>query len=261
MTAPRVRLFGIDLDNLTIEEAVERIIRDYAAVRERAMVTTPNVDVAVQLDRNSQLREDYSRASMVLADGAPIILASRLLGAPLKERVAGSDIFPLLCGKARDRGLRVMLIGGGEGVAQKAAENLSSRYPGLDIVAHTPSSGFDSKPDECDRIVELINELRPHLLFLGVGTPRQERWIARYQERYCPCVSIGVGASLDFEAGRIRRAPLLMRKTGLEWLFRLLREPRRLYRRYLIDDMRFITLVFREARLRKIQADGNAGNG
>lgn len=251
MNPRKIRLFGIDIDNLTMREAVDAIADEYAAPRKRAMVTTPNVDVVVQLDRNPRLREDYARASMILADGAPIILASRLLGKPLKERVAGSDIFPLLCEKARDKNMRVMLLGGGEGVAQKAAENLAAKYPGLVITAHTPSFGFDYKPEECERIVARINEFQPHFLFLGVGTPRQERWIARYQDEYCPCVSIGVGGSLDFEAGRIRRAPVLLRKTGLEWLYRLVKEPKRLYRRYLIEDRRFFTLFLREAKAKR----------
>ena len=241
----------MEIDNLTLAEATSSIIDDYASIRKRAMITTPNVDVVVQLDRNSQLRQDYAKANMILADGAPIILASRLLGTPLKERVAGADIFPLLCEKARDRGLCVMLLGGGEGVAQKAAANLAARYPGLEIHAYTPSFGFDGNPEECNRIIARINELRPHLLFLGVGTPRQERWIASHQEQYCPCVSIGIGGSLDFEAGRIKRAPLVLRKAGLEWLFRLAKEPARLYRRYLVDDRHFFSIFMHEAAARR----------
>jgi len=262
MKPQQVHLFGMDLDNLTMGEAVERIVEEFACIRSRAMVVTPNVDVAVQLERDPQLRADYAEASMMFADGAPLIVASRLFGSPLKERVAGSDLFPLLCGRARDKGLRVMLLGGGDGVAQAAASNLSAKYPGLQILAYTPSIGFDAKPEECARIVDCINEYRPHLLFLGVGTPRQERWIAKYQESYCPCVSMGIGGSFDFEAGRIKRAPRLMRKTGLEWLYRLLKEPRRLFRRYLVDDMRFFALVLREAKARRGaigEGSGNAG--
>jgi N-acetylglucosaminyldiphosphoundecaprenol N-acetyl-beta-D-mannosaminyltransferase len=251
MVTKKVRLFGIEIDNMTIGEAVEWIANEYAAVRKRAMVTTPNVDVVVQLDKDPQLREDYARASLILADGAPIIFASRLLGTPLVERVAGSDIFPLLCERARDLSLKVLLLGGSEGVAQKAAENLAGKFPGLQISAYTPSFGFDTKPEECRRIVSMINEYQPHLLFLGVGTPRQERWIAKYQGQYCPCVSIGVGGSLDFEAGRIRRAPEFLRNLGLEWLYRLAREPKRLYRRYLIEDRRFFRILFGEVKRRK----------
>lgn len=243
MNMTKVSMFDIEIDNLTIGEAIQKIIDDWAVPRKRSMITTPNVDVIVQLYSNKQLRDDFGRAEIVLADGAPIVLASRLLGTPLKERVAGADILPRLCERARDRNLRVMLLGGGEGVAQAAAQNLRIRYPGLDIHAHTPSFGFDTKPDECISIVTRINELKPHLLFVGIGTPRQERWIVSHQDSYYPCVSMGVGGSFDFEAGRIKRAPELFRKTGFEWLFRLAMEPRRLYRRYLIDDRRFLGIV------------------
>ena len=247
----KITLFGIGFDNLTMDEAVELIADDYASNRKRAMVVTPNVDHIVQLDRDPKFREDYAKAMIILADGAPIILASRLLGTPLKERVAGSDIFPRLCARAQEKGLRVMLLGGGEGVAQNAADNLSTKYPGLAIAAIGPSFGFDNKPEECEQIIARINEFQPHLLFLGVGAPRQERWIAKYQESYCPCVSIGVGGSLDFEAGRIKRAPILLRKIGLEWLYRLSMEPKRLYRRYLIEDPQFFALLLREMKARR----------
>jgi N-acetylglucosaminyldiphosphoundecaprenol N-acetyl-beta-D-mannosaminyltransferase len=247
----KVRLFNIDFNNLTMDEAVDLITDTYAFPRRRAMVATANVDHIVQLDRDPKFREDYAKAEIVLADGAPLIIASRLFGTPLKERVAGSDIFPRLCARARDEDLRVMLLGGGEGVAQKAADNLSAKYPGLVIAAISPSFGFDDKPDECERIISSINEFQPHFLFLGIGAPRQERWIAKHQGSYCPCVSIGVGASLDFEAGRIKRAPVLCRRLGLEWLYRLAMEPSRLYRRYLIEDRKFFSIVFREMRARR----------
>jgi N-acetylglucosaminyldiphosphoundecaprenol N-acetyl-beta-D-mannosaminyltransferase len=255
MNAPRkVAMFGVAIDNLTIDEAVDLIADDYASHRKRATVVTPNVDHIVMLEKDARFREVYARSEIILADGAPLILASRLLGQPLKERVAGSDIFPRLCERARDGGLRVMLVGGGEGVAQKAADNLSARYPGLVISAIGPSFGFDSKPDECDRIVARINEFQPHLLFLGVGAPRQEFWIDKYRMSYCPCVSLGVGGSFDFEAGRIKRANVVLRRIGLEWLYRLAKEPKRLYRRYLIEDRRFVAIFLRELKARRTAA-------
>jgi len=248
MHAKKLRLFNLDFDNLAMNEAVEYIIRDFAAVRRRAMVVTPNVDHIVQLDRDIGFRDAYSKADIILADGFPLIAASRILGRPLKERVAGSDIFPRLCESAAKAGLRVMLLGGGEGVAAKAAENLAAKFDGLQIASIGPSFGFDEKSDECGDIVARINEFEPHLLFVGVGAPRQEHWISRYQESYVPCVSVGVGGSLDFEAGRIRRAPKALRAMGFEWLYRLVKEPKRLYKRYLIDDRRFFALLLREIK-------------
>jgi N-acetylglucosaminyldiphosphoundecaprenol N-acetyl-beta-D-mannosaminyltransferase len=245
------RLFDLDFDNLTMGEAVDLIADGLAANRVRAMVATPNVDHLVKLERDARLRESYSKAEVVLADGAPIIAASRLLGSPLKDRVAGSDLLLSICERARDRGLRVLLLGGGEGVAEQAARNLGARFPGLSIFSHGPSFGFDDKPEENARVIALINELKPHLLFVALGAPRQEHWIARYQDSYGPCVSVGVGGSLDFAAGRIKRAPVILRKMGLEWLFRLAMEPRRLSHRYLVEDPRFLTLFIMEWKARR----------
>jgi len=254
MIREKRRLFGLDFDNFTISEAVDHIICDLAAKGERAMVVTPNVDHLVQLHWNEAFREAYSKARVILADGAPIVLASRLLGSALRERVAGSDIFPLLCGRARDAGLRVMLVGGGEGVARTAAERLVERFPGLEIDAIGPSFGFDANPEDCAAIVARINAFRPHLLFVGIGAPRQEFWIAKFQESYHPCVSLGVGASIDFEAGRVKRAHPLLRRLSLEWAYRLFKEPRRLFRRYLIDDPYFFKLLLDELRQRQPSA-------
>jgi len=253
MKRDKTRLFGLDFDNLTISEAVDHIC-DLAAKGERAMVVTPNVDHLVQLDRNEAFRDVYAKAKVILADGAPIVLASRLLGSPLRERVAGSDIFPLLCSRARDAGLRVMLVGGGEGVARTAADRLRERFPGLEIDAFGPSYGFDKSPEDCAEIVDRINLFRPHLLFMGIGAPRQEFWISKFQESYHPCVSLGVGASIDFEAGKIKRAPSLLRKLSLEWAYRLIKEPRRLFRRYLIDDPHFFRLLLAEMRQQRSPA-------
>jgi N-acetylglucosaminyldiphosphoundecaprenol N-acetyl-beta-D-mannosaminyltransferase len=247
----KVTMFGLDFDNLSMAEAVSLIVDDCASSRKRLFVATANVDHIIQLERDSDFRDDYAKAGLILADGAPIIMASRLFGTPLKERVAGSDIFPLLCERAHRAGLRVMLVGGGEGVARQAADNLLARLPGLSIASYGPSFGFEAKPDECGRIVAMINDFQPHLLFVGVGAPKQERWIAKHMDSYCPCVSIGVGAAIDFEAGRINRAPVFMRKAGFEWLYRLAMEPRRLFRRYLIEDMRFFSLLAREIKARR----------
>jgi N-acetylglucosaminyldiphosphoundecaprenol N-acetyl-beta-D-mannosaminyltransferase len=249
--ARKTRLFDLDFDNLTMGEAVDLIADGLATNRVRAMVATANVDHLVKLERDARLRASYARAEVVLADGAPIVAASRLIGSPLKERIAGSDLLLPICERARDRGLRVLLLGGGEGVAAQAARNLGARLPGLSIFSHGPSFGFDSKPEENARVIALINELQPHLLFVALGAPRQEHWIATYQDSYGPCVSIGVGASLDFAAGRIRRAPVLLRRMGFEWLYRLAREPGRLCRRYLVEDSRFIILFIREWKARR----------
>jgi N-acetylglucosaminyldiphosphoundecaprenol N-acetyl-beta-D-mannosaminyltransferase len=245
------RLFDLDFDNLTMGEAVDLIADGLAANRVRSMVVTPNVDHLVKLDRDPRLRETYARADVVLADGAPIVTASRLFGTPLKERVAGSDLLLSICERARDRGLRVLLLGGGEGVAGLAARNLGAQFPGLSVFSHGPSFGFDDKPEENARVIALINEIQPHLLLVGLGAPRQECWIARYQDSYGPCVSVGVGGSLDFAAGRIKRAPVIVRRMGFEWLFRLAMEPRRLSRRYLVEDPRFLVLFLVEWKARR----------
>lgn len=208
---------------------------------------TPNAHHIVEINKNRELRRIYEGADLVLPDGVSLLWASRLLGTPLRERVAGSDLFPRLCAAAAEYGYRVFLLGGEPGVASKAAEQLKRRHPGLRIVGfYSPQFGFESCPEENERIVRMTRESRPDILFVALGFPKQELWIYRYARACRVSIAIGVGAAFDFAAGTRRRAPRWMQRVGLEWLFRLLQEPRRLWYRYLVLGPQFALLTVAE---------------
>lgn len=232
--------------NVTFDQALERIDLLVRAGRP-SLVVTPNVDHICQLQQNARYQEVYARADLVVADGMPLIWASRFLGTPLRERVTGSDLFPRICGLAAQKGYPVYLLGGLEGVAEKAKAVLEERYPGLEITGiYSPPFGFEHDPGEMAGIVERIRRAGPRILFVGLGAPKQEFFIAETMEDLRIPVSMGVGASFDFVAGTMKRAPGFMRRWGLEWLFRLGQEPVRLFRRYLIRDMGFFRLILRQ---------------
>ena len=242
----KVVLAGVEIDNVSFDQALERIDQLVRGPGP-SLVVTPNVDHICQLQQNPRYQEIYARADLVLADGMPLIWASRFLGTPLGERVTGSDLFPRICGLAARRGYRVYLLGGLGGVAEKAKAVLEERYPGLEITGtYSPPFGFEHDPEEMAGIVERIAKASPQILFVGLGAPKQEFFIAETMDTLRIPVSMGVGASFDFVAGTMKRAPGFMRRWGLEWLFRLLQEPGRLFHRYLIRDMGFFRLILKQ---------------
>ncbi|HUW32476.1 MAG TPA: WecB/TagA/CpsF family glycosyltransferase [Planctomycetota bacterium] len=254
--APRVRLLWLGVDNLAFGEAASAVVRMCRDGRP-AYVVTPNVNHFMHTRTNPALRSIYERAGLSLADGMPVVWAARLLGRPLKAKVSGSDLFYELCGRAAAEGLRLFLLGGAPGVAERAADALRSRYAGLHIVGtHSPVIRADGAGSSDAEVAEMIREARPHVVFVAFGSPKQELWMARNYRRLGSAVCIGIGASFDFAAGTQSRAPRWIQRAGFEWLWRLLHEPRRLWKRYLVDDLPFLWHVARE-RLRPSR--GRAG--
>jgi len=251
MPTPRIRLFNIDIDRLTMREAVGRLV-DWVSLASRPCqyVVTPNVDHAVLLQSNAELREAYADAAMTLADGMPVVWASRLMRRPLPERVTGSDLVPALFAAATaERPLRVFLLGAMPGVGDRAARNISARWPNVTVVGvYSPPLGFERNDAENDKILSLIAGARPDVLVVGFGAPKQELWVHAQQARIDASVALCAGATIDFLAGEKRRAPLWMRRLGVEWLHRCWSEPRRLLKRYLRDAAVFPQLVWREWR-------------
>jgi len=242
----RVRLGGVAFDNVTMGEAIARIDEKVRG-RLPSLVVTPNVDHVIRLQSDSEYAGLVRRADLVLADGQPIIWASRLMGRGLKERVAGADLLPRLCGHAAKAGYRVFFLGGDPGAAERARDVLVRRCPGLQVAGtYCPPYGFEKQPEEDAKAVAAVREARPDLLFVALGSPKQERWIAAHMDEMQVPVSIGVGISLSFVAGDIRRAPVWIQRMGLEWLHRLCSEPRRLWRRYILRCPAFFPLVARE---------------
>ena len=253
MQHPRVRIGQLDVDVVTFAEALERIA---SMVESKAggAVFTPNVDHVVKAERDDAFREAYARADLCLADGMPLVWASRLLGPSLPEKVSGSDLLLPLMQLAAERRWRVYLVGGGPGVADETGQRLRAEH-GVQIAGtDSPVVGPDGAADESERTLERLRAARPDLVLVAFGAPKQELWIDRFADQLAPAVAIGVGASLDFLAGRVRRAPAWMSRAGLEWLFRLAREPRRLWRRYLVEDPAFIVIVARNRRAARAQA-------
>lgn len=246
----RVRLGHIQIDQVTMAGALQAIEQLVAAGR-GGLVFTPNVDHVIIAERNPEFREAYAGASLSLADGMPILWAAHLLGQPLPEKVSGSDLVLPLCERAAARGWRVYLLGAGSGIAEAAARQLRQQL-GLEVVGtDAPRIRIDGEPDDTVAALERVRAARPDLLLLAFGAPKQEVWAYRHRQALGGAVAIGVGASLDFIAGTVRRAPRWMSRVGLEWLYRLLSEPRRLWRRYLVDDPWFAVVVWRTWRARR----------
>jgi N-acetylglucosaminyldiphosphoundecaprenol N-acetyl-beta-D-mannosaminyltransferase len=233
------------VDALTAEDALhalEELLRDGAG----GAVFTPNVDHVVLADENPRMREAYARASISLADGMPLLWAARLLGRPLPEKVSGSDFVPVLLERAAQRGWRVYFLGGAPGVAALARDKLRESLPQLEVVGvDAPMINVDDPAERRAEIVARIRATKPDLVFVALGAPKQEIWIDQARADLRPAVLLGVGASLDFVAGTIPRAPRWISQVGLEWAFRLSREPKRLWRRYLVRDPKFLVIVGR----------------
>ena len=245
-----IDLFGMKISHVTMPETVDRLL-DWCrqplgdACR---YVVTPNVDHAVLFQDHAELRAAYSDASLVLADGAPLVFVSRLLGRRLPERVAGSDLVPRLF-DASNEPLRVFLLGAAPGVAETAAAKIHRRWSGVQVVGtYCPPLGFEHNILENARIVSAVAAANPDLLVVGLGAPKQELWVHRHRHELQAKVALCAGATIDFLAENRRRSPVWMRRVGLEWLHRVWCEPRRLTARYARDAWVFPMLVWREWR-------------
>lgn len=241
----RIKFMNTEIDNLTMAEALNAI-DDLIRQKKNAFVVTPNVDHIIQIEKGGELREAYKQADLILCDGKPLIWLSKWYGTPIKEKISGSDLFPLLCKRAAEKKYKMFFLGAAEGVAAKAAENLMKRYPGLDVIGvYSPPIGFEKKDDEMVKIEKMIKNAEPHILIVALGCPKQEVFILHNRNRLGVPISLGLGASLDFEAGHIKRAPKWMAEHGFEWLYRICQDPKRLVKRYLIDDRKIVGLAFK----------------
>lgn len=217
----RLEIMGVPVDHVTPAEAIERL-SGFIEDGSPHQVVTVNPEFVMTAQENEEFARVLRSANLALPDGIGIIWASRLLGRPLRTRVAGVDTVLALAGAAAAKGWRVFLLGSAEGVAARASEALQQRHPSLEIVGVLPGS---PAPDEEDRLAASVRAARPHVLLVAFGAPAQDLWIARNLDRLGVPVAMGVGGSFDFIAGVSRRAPPWMRRLGLEWLHRLIREP------------------------------------
>ncbi len=256
----RVRLFGADIDPLNMQEAVNLIYKWLAqSPKSCHFVVTPNVDHIVKLQTDIGLQAAYRKASLIVTDGKPVVWAANLLGVDIPGTVPGSDLMPALFEHAQvnKQPLTVFLLGAMPGVADRAKDIIHATWPKIKVVGTlSPDFGFEKKADVSKAICETVNAAGADLLVIGLGAPKQELWITQYADSLSVKVALCVGATIDFIAGEKSRAPLWMQKIGLEWLHRMLSEPKRLAKRYLVDAIVFPQLVFKEWLLRRqLQAD------
>lgn len=247
----RMKFMNTEIDNLTMNEVLQRI-DELIQEKKNSYVVTPNVDHIIQLERGGELVEAYKQADLILTDGKPLIWISKWYGTPITEKISGSDLFPNLCALAAEKGYRMFFLGAAEGVAAKAADNLKRKYKGLQVVGtYSPPKGFENNEAEMVKIRKMIKESQPHILIVALGCPKQEFFILHNREELGVPISLGLGASIDFEAGNIKRAPKWMADHGLEWIYRITQDPKRLAKRYLVDDTKIFSLAIKYKKIRK----------
>jgi exopolysaccharide biosynthesis WecB/TagA/CpsF family protein/anti-anti-sigma factor len=236
--ASPIAILGIPFDHVTLAEAVERVLAMIASGQPHYVVT-PNVDFLVQALSDAELRRILVEAHLVLCDGMPLVWASRWLANPLPERVAGADLVPELIRVAAQRGHRLFFLGATAEANANAVANVRRQFPDIIVAGHYSPPFREMDDMEEQDLVERIRSAQPDLLFVAFGCPKAEKWIARNYRSLGVPVVIGVGATIDFLAGQVKRAPAWMQRYGGEWLFRLAQEPRRLFRRYATDLRHF----------------------
>jgi N-acetylglucosaminyldiphosphoundecaprenol N-acetyl-beta-D-mannosaminyltransferase len=251
-SAARVCIGHALVDSCSFEEARSAILRHALAAGAPAYIITPNAQHIVLLNDDSRLREIYRDADLVVPDGVSLLLASRIFGSTLPERVTGVDLFQALCASAASAGLNVFFLGGLPGSADHAAAQLQERHPGLKVETYCPPWGFEHNPGELDRIAAVIRNAHARILFVGLGAPKQDYWIYDHGRQLGVNVLMGIGGSFEMVGGFIKRAPALVRRLGLEWLYRFCKEPRRTWRRYLFGNVQFIVTILKQ-RLRPAQ--------
>ncbi|MBK7367626.1 MAG: WecB/TagA/CpsF family glycosyltransferase [Candidatus Eisenbacteria bacterium] len=247
MNSSLLSIGTLQIDRVTMRQALQRI----ASLVHHSWggyVVTPNVDHVVLAERDERLREAYRRANLSLADGMPLVWMSRLLGAPLPERVAGSDLFEPLMALAAREGWPVFFVGSTEANSVEACRRLTLQHPGLRIAGRDTGrwNPDGAEPAESAAVTQAIRESGARLVIVALGCPKQELWMAHHADALRPAVALGLGGVLDFTSGAVGRAPHWMRRSGLEWAYRLLQEPGRLAHRYLVQDMQVLPIFARQ---------------
>ncbi len=215
---------------------------------DHGVLLTPNVDDIMKHQRDEEFHRMALKAEYVVCDSKIVYLAAKFLGTPIAEPIPGSSFFPAYCDYHKDDDTKIFLLGAKEGVADVAREKINKRI-GREIVigTYSPPFGFENDEKECNHIVELLRQSSANVVLVGLGNPKQTKWIFKYKEQL-PNINVflALGATIDFEAGNIKRAPKLFQKLALEWLYRLFMEPKRMFRRYFIDDLPFFLLLLKQ---------------
>ena len=231
------------VNNCTMDQCLAEI-ENMISADKKSYIVAVNVDVIMKIENDEKLKEVTDNADMVLVDGKPLIWIAKKHKKPITEKISGSDLVPLLCERASEKGYKIFILGGKDGVAEQAKIKLEERLPDIKIVGtYSPPLGFENDADELDKINGLISEAKPDILLACLGCPKQEKFIYDNIEKYDAKVSICAGATVDFLAGNIKRAPKWMSNHGFEWLYRFFKEPKRLFKRYFVDDIKIFKLA------------------
>lgn len=242
----KVKFLNTCVSNISMNETLDYIDNCINEYTKKNYVVAVNVDVITRIEKDRYLKEITDGADLVLVDGTPLIWASRILNKPIKEKISGSDLVPLLCEMAAEKGHSIFLIGGKDGIAESAKRRLEEKYPSIKIVgAYAPPFGFEKDREELIKINNMITQANTDILIACFGCPKQEKFIYENIDKYEAKVSICAGATIDFLAGNIKRAPKWMSKSGLEWFYRFTQEPKRLFKRYFIDDMQIFKILLK----------------
>lgn len=236
----RIKILNVEIDNITQKELLAQL--------NKGVLVTPNVDDIMKHQRDEEFHRYASQAEYVVCDSKIVLLASKFLGKSLKQAIPGSGFFPEYCEYHKNDDTRIFLLGAKEGVGEEAKRKINQRV-GRDMVVDTysPPFGFEKDEKECEHIVEILSKSSANVVLVGLGNPKQTKWIYKYKDRLSNIdVFLALGATIDFEAGNVKRAPKLVQKLALEWLYRLYKEPKRMYRRYLIEDMPFFWLLLKQ---------------
>ncbi len=237
----RIEILNVTLDNISQDELLRQL--------KKGVLVTPNVDQIVKMQYDKGYYDIVRRAEWCVCDSKILYLSAKLLGTPLPEAIPGSSFFPAYYEYHKnDENCKIFLLGAMDGVAQKAMDRINNKLGRQMVVgAYSPSYGFEKKQDENEQIYRLINESQANVVIVGVGCPKQEKWIEKHKAQM-PGVDIwmALGATIDFEAGNIKRAPIIWRKLCMEWFYRFLQEPKRMYKRYFIDDPKFFLYLLKQ---------------
>lgn len=229
-----IKVLNTDVLDITLSELLAQL--------DRGVLVTPNLDHLIKLQKDKEFYDAYRKAEWVVCDSRILYFLSKLLKRPFPEAIPGSSFFTAFYEYHRnDPNCRIFLLGAREGIAKKAMEKINDKV-GREIVvgAHSPSFGFEKHEDECEELTRIVNDSGANVVLVGVGAPKQEKWIMKWKDKM-PSVDLwmALGATIDFEAGTLKRAPLFYRKIGMEWLYRFIKEPKRLFKRYFVDDTKF----------------------
>lgn len=242
----RIPFMGIYIDNMDANEIFDHVV-ECVEKKTPVHIVGVNVDQIVTVNKNATSMKIFHNAELVFVDGKPIQWMCSLLGRKVKARITGPDLMEYICKKGAAMGLNIYLLGAGPGVAMRCGEILEKKYPGIHAVGYySPPFGFQNDQEEMKKINNMLKESGADLLFVGMGSPKQDIFIYENMAQYCIPVSFSMGAALDFIAGNVKRAPRWMVRCGFEWLHRISQNPKRLWRRYLVTDMVIIPMFIKE---------------